>query len=240
MGRAATVVDVAAVGRGVQHVDARARGAQRARPDLERGAVRAVEHDVAVRRAPRPSSVAEQVRDVRVDAAASAGVARSADAAVERATPVAVERARLELGFDRGLGRRRASLRPSAPMTFTPLSGHGLWLAETIAAGTPSRCGQERDRRASGSTPSEHDVDALGREPGGQVGLDARARLARVAPDEERAGAEHPRRGATERDDERSREVGVRVAADAVGAEAQHARRRRATAWSTAAPCGPS
>ena len=39
-------------------------------------------------------------------------------------------------------------------------------------------------------------------------------------------GAEHPRRGATERDDQRSREIGVRVAAYTVGAEPQHGARR--------------
>ena len=48
------------------------------------------------------------------------------------------------------------------------------------------------------------------------------ARVSR--PTRNRVGAEHPRRGAAERDDERRREIGVGVAADAVGAEAQHAR----------------
>ena len=55
--------------------------------------------------------------------------------------------------------------------------------------------------------------------------------------------AEHPRRGAAERDDELGGELGVGDAADAVGAEAQrHATpiERVLSASSTAAPCGPS
>ena len=77
------------------------------------------------------------------------------------------------------------------------------------------------------------------REPAAQRGLDAGARLAGVAPDDERVAAEHPRRGATERGDEVVGEISVGVAADAVGAEPQHGR-ARVSASSTAAPCGPS
>ena len=43
-----------------------------------------------------------------------------------------------------------------------------------------------------------------------------------VAPDEEGLGPEHARRGPPERDDQRGREIGIRVAAYAVSAEPQH------------------
>jgi len=60
-----------------------------------------------------------------------------------------------------------------------------------------------------------------------------------VTPDEERVGTQNARRGRTERDDQRSREVGVRVAAHTVPVpKAKHA--EVGPTADTAAPCGPS
>ena len=85
-------------------------------------------------------------------------------------------------------------------MSFTPLSCHGLWLAEMIAAGAPARCARNAIAGV-GATPSATTLAPSAREPAREVGFDPRARLARVAPDEERLGSEHPRRGPAERDD---------------------------------------
>ena len=107
------------------------------------------------------------------------------------------------------------------------MSVHGLWLAEMIAAGHARALREERDRRASAATPSGTDARTLRREPAaGRASM--RGPDSRVSrPTKNALGAEHPRRGAAERDDERRREVGVRVAAHAVGAEPQHARAGR-------------
>ena len=212
--------------------------AQRARPDVERRAVGAVDARRAARRACGPSSAPS-----RCATYASTPGSSAASHATARATrrgagcDASAFAARLR---SRPRRRRRACGR-RRPTTFTPLSVHGLWLAETIAAGHAARCGEERDRRASAATPSEHDATPFGAEPAASVGLDARTRLARVAPDERTRSAPSTRAAArpsamTNGDGE----IGVGVAADAVGAEPQHARRRRATASSTAAPCGPS
>ena len=64
--RSARGVDVATVGLGVQHVDARARGPQRARRELRRRAVRAVDHDVQPGQRPTLERT-EQMRDVLVE-----------------------------------------------------------------------------------------------------------------------------------------------------------------------------
>ena len=154
MGRPARVVDVAAVGLGV-HARARRRPPSRntrgptsnAAPfaqssttceTVERCALRARSTQVLRRSRPRHRSwVAPRRRRGRARrrraTSSSASIAASASS---------------------------ASLRPSAPITFTPLSVHGLWLAETIAAGTPSRAAANAIAGV-GSTPSETGVDAF-------------------------------------------------------------------------------
>ena len=106
------------------------------------------------------------------------------------------------------------------------------------AAAAPSRCA----KNATAGRRDDADRNERGTlepEPAQQRGLDAGTRLPRVAADDEARRAEDPRRGATERGDEFVGEIGIRVAADAVGPEPQHGR-AGTTASSTAAPCGPS
>ena len=140
------------------------------------------------------------MRDVRVELRR-----RRRRSAGRRATiraPAAGIELRAQLGLDRG-SSSSASLRPSRPTIFTPLSLHGLWLAETIAAGTPGALREERDRRRRTQHRATCTRAPSAAKPGVEVGLDARPRLACVAPDEERRPrrAPAPRRARARRPD---------------------------------------
>ena len=134
-----------------------------------------------------------------------------------------------------------ASLRPSAPIDLHAVVGPRV-VARRDDRGRArrARCGEERDRRASAARRATRRRAPSAASP--------RARSASIRGPDSRVSRPMRNRsapstradGATERDDQRRREIGVRVAADAVGAEAQHARAGGATASSTAAPCGPS
>ena len=123
-----------------------------------------------------------------------------------------------------------------------PLSAKGLWLAEITAAGQ-SRLGREAATPGVGSTPVD-DVGPFGGQPGGQGGLEHRARTGgcRGRRTKRPPGAEDAGRGPAEGQRQLRRQLDVGHAPDAVGAEAERHRRDRAalSAWSTAAPCGPS
>ena len=197
MRRAAAVVDVAAVGRGVQHVHARAGRAQHARPDLEAGAVRAVEHDVETveprgRRASRAGARRTRRRSrrrPRTTARAGSYVVTRGGPRSSRARPRARPRSRPR--------RRRAACAPSAPITFTPLSVHGLWLAETIARGHARGRGDERDRRRR-QHAERAPFDDLRLQPGGERRPRSAGPDARVSrPTTNRVGLQHPGDGAT-------------------------------------------
>ena len=218
-----SVVDVATVGLGVQHVDVGAGGAQHARPELERGAVRAVEHDAQpVERAPVERG--DEVRDVLVDAAIVAAIATRRPAAAGAVG----ERASRSSCFDRGLDVVGQLAAAGARCSFTPLSVHGLWLAEIDRGRRRRRAARGTRPPASAATPSDTTAAPSRREPAAQrrprCAGPTRAcrarRRTRRAPST-RAAA---RPSATTN---RCGEIGVRVAADAVGAEPQHAARRR-------------
>ncbi len=108
--------------------------------------------------------------------------------------------------------------------------------------GTPL-ASEERDARG-GEHTGEDDVGTLGTDARDQRGFEHRSGSAGVAADDERLpGAEHPDRGAAERGDELDGELGVRDPTHAIRAETQShgdAIKGRATASSTAEPCGPS
>ena len=194
MRRAATGVDVPAVGIGVQHVDARARVAQRARPELRRRPVRAVDHHVQpVERA--PESAPSRCATYASISPAATGVTESAANRLCDAGSARTSRMRAELGLDRGLDVSGTSLRPSGPTIFTPLSFQGLWLADTIAAGSTAPLREERDR---GRGRDAQRPDPARPRPRGPASRSASIRGpdSRVSrPIEERSGAQHPRRG---------------------------------------------
>ena len=132
-----------------------------------------------------------------------------------------------------------SSLRPPGPSSFTPLSLHGLWLADTIAAGSPARCARNATAGVE-ATPSERTSRTRAGEARREVGLDARAGLAGVAPDEERLRAHHAR---GRRDPNATTNGEVRSASASPRTPSVPKRSTLApatTASSTAAPCGPS
>ena len=206
MRRAAAVVDVAAVGRGVQHVDLGARArATRAAPTSNAGAVRAVEHDVAARRA-----CGRRARRRRCATYASSAAGAASDDALDVGRPARVGRrssaSSLELGLDRGLDvvgqlaavgadelhavvgprvvARRDRSRPARPRA----------AATNAIAGVGSTPSEHRRRRPRRASPAARAASMRG--PG----------RAGVAADEERASAPSTRAdGAPERDDERGR-----------------------------------
>ncbi len=137
-----------------------------------------------------PVERAEQVRDVGVEVGSVIGTPggwgdREADGRVMISS----------ISASIASSTASGSLRPSAATIFTPLSVHGLWLAETIAAGTPCRWARKATAGV-GATPSDVTCAPSAAKPARQVGDDAGPRLARVAPDEELADAEHTRRRA--------------------------------------------
>ena len=135
-----------------------------------------------------------------------------------------------------------SSLRPPGAKSLMPLSAKGLCDAEIIAAGTPSaargrrRPGSARRRGRPTATPSAREAGGAARPRAAGPRRGCRGRRASVAA-ETRAAA------AAEGQAELGRQLGVGDPADPVGAEPQRTRGRRSarlSAWSTAAPSGPS
>ena len=218
-GRAARFVDVRAVGRRVQHGHLGTQSPEHRRAELVRGTVGAIDHDAhAVERAP-------------VDGRNEMG-------------EVPVGRLFLD---ERRVGRNRLA-GTGAQLVLDALLGRVVELATAgskqldpvvgprVVARRDHQRGPARARREKRETGRRHDPRvaygrATGMETGREVVAQARSRAARVATDEERQlGTEHRRRGTSERDDEIRGEVGVRVAADAVGTEAEHGLPRAAAA----------
>ena len=213
-------VDVAAVGRRVQHVDV---GAER------RGTARGPSSDAAplaqsstTRRPSRRAALERGRRGARRTRRASSALgARPTRRPRGRRSRVgSSERARAR-PRSRPRRRRRACGRP-APKSLMPLSVHGLWLAEIIAAGRRARARGTR-RRASAARRASRTSRAFARRARGEVGLDARARPRVSRPTTNGCSAPSTRAAARPSATTSSDgEIGVRVAADAVGAEAQH------------------
>ena len=226
-------VDVAAVGLGVQDDDVGAERAQRARPDCERGTVRAVDA--------RPQSVeraaverARQVRDVLV----GASIVVAADGRDVVGTGCRDERSRARASI--AASTSSGSLRPPAARSLTPLSVHGLWLAEMTAAGRVVALREVRDagrrqhadrddaRRLRAASPRQRAPPRCADPTRGCRGR----RRTRSAP-RTRAAA---RPSATTKSSVRSASASPRTPSVPNRSTAP----RGTTASSTAAPCGPS
>ena len=106
-----------------------------------------------------------------------------------------------------------------------------------MAPGTPRRSATV-GHPGRGQHAEVDDVGPLGGQAGRQGGLEQRARTAGVAADDEGRRGQDPGRGAPEGQGQLGRQLLVCDTSDPIGAEA--CRRHRLTAWSTAAPCGPS
>ena len=196
--------------------------------------VRAVDDDLqAVERRDRRAPTTRCV-DVRVDRV----VPRSQRRCRPRRTGAAVERVRRP--------QRSISASTSSAACGRRRDQLDAVVGPRVVAGGDHRCGrvvglrEVRDAPASGSTPSATTLGTRQPRARGTRSASMRGPDSRVSrPTTNDPAPEHPRRGASERDDECVGEVGVGVAADTVGAEPQHVR-RGSTASSTAAPCGPS
>ena len=220
VGRAARGVDVGAVGRGVQHVDL---GAQRRAAPRDRLRTRRRSRSRS-RRAGRRATALER---------ADAGARRSRRTRCGARWRCRRPRPRRPIRASRWRGARSsssiaasrcsASLRPPAPNSFIAVvAPTALWLAEIDRGG---RAGSRREERDPGR--GEHAERATRRRPrrtspatsaASSIGPGA----ARVAADDERVSAPSTRAAARpERDDQLDGELGVRVAAHAVGAEPQ-------------------
>ena len=106
---------------------------------------------------------------------------------------------------------------PPAAKIFTPLSPHGLCDAVMTAAGTP-RCCDQYATAGVGTTPRSTTSPST---PAPNAGGKLRARRAGVATDEPSIGRQHRRRGTPEGSDERRGQLGERDTAHTIGAEAQ-------------------
>ena len=111
-----------------------------------------------------------------------------------------------------------------------PLSANGLWDADTTAARSKLSRRASTDAAGVGRTPAEHRVPSPGGDPGGEGLLQHRARLARVADDQDlRAlGLGLQRRRAAQPHGEVRGEQLAHGAPDAIGPEEsplRHARR---------------
>ena len=185
--RAAAVVDVAAVGLGVEHVDVGAeRAATRAAPTRDAAPFAQSTHDVqpverAARRARRRG--ARRTRRPRSRRASDADdVDRGAGSASERRAARA-SIARLDLVAElAAAGARRASRRCRPGV----VAGRDRPPPGAVAL-REERDGRRRQRRRRGTTSAPS-----ARARATQRGLDARARLARVAADDERARRRAP------------------------------------------------
>ena len=151
-----------------------------------------------------PSSVRPSSAPSRCSTYASTPSARSASTPTSDAGgPARAGEDRVASSASIAASTSSGSLRPPGANSFTPLSVHGLWLAEIDRGRRRRRAARGTRRRASAARRATHASTPFGREPGGERGLDARARLARVAADRRtRSGRSDPRRGPTERDDE--------------------------------------
>ena len=241
------VVDVAAVGLGVQHLDRRRRAGagrrarwpsatplaqsmttcspSRRRPSTERRSDSAPPLDVGV--APRPPPASPP-------APAGAGVASAGPVAGQE--PVELG---LEVGLD-GVGE------------LDPAGGEELdaVVAEGVVRGRDHRARARRGRRTPrrrsgvGTTPSDLDGRAR-RRPGRAAraasmrGPDARGSRPITKPDR-RPGAEHRRRGAARAPTTRSSVSSSAGPRTPSVPKRRDIGRPRLSAWSTEAPCGPS
>ena len=231
------VVDVAAVGLGVQHLDRRrpsrrehVGGDGRGRP------VGAVDHDLRARRGARPRArpTSDGVAPLDVGARRSASAGVGADGGVGRRRSAS---RRSSSASSSRLDRRRTACSPPAAKNLMPLSPNGLCDAEIIAAGHAR--GRRRPRPPPGwaPRPSASAARPPAARPAARARLDARARTSRVSrpiTKPEPGRLRRRARVAAARPRPTTRSVGELVApwpADPVGAEAQgHARGPRDSA----------
>ena len=152
---------------------------------------------------------------------------------------VGVGQQRVELALDRPLDLDR-QFGPEEAEELDAVVAERIVRGRDHGAGHAARLGHRGDA-GRGQHAEIHDVRPLGGQPGREGGLEQRARPARVAADDEGRGGQHAGGGTSEGQRQLGRQLLVRNPAHTIGAEAG---RRHcillATAWSTAAPCGPS
>ena len=174
-GRAAPLVDVAAVGLVADQLDLGAEPAEDRRRRPVRGAVRAVEHDRGPRQVERESAL------------------ELAQVVVERP----LERRERGRSASRPRRRRRRPAAPRSPppprrracdhrrpKNLIPLSRHGLCEAEITAARSSPRRRTRIEAAGVGSTPASSASPPASADAGGERRLEHRAGLARVAHDQ--------------------------------------------------------
>src|SRR5581483_6001582 len=211
-GRAAAVVDVLAVGRVEEreHLGAGLREDQRSDPVGR--AVRAVEHDLHAVEGRRDAP-----EEVLVLLHQTARVPDEADAAFGRARqPVIADHLALDLVFD-----RVRKLQAAVVEELDAVVRRGVVRRADDRAGHEGVRAREVREAGRRDVPRETHVDADRAEPRRERSLEHAAAPPRVTADDDRvpAAAEHVARGAPEAQRELGRELEIRDAADAVGAE---------------------
>ena len=139
----------------------------------------------------------------------------------------------LHLGLepDRQLGAERAE-------ELDPVVAEGVVRGRDHGARAFCGARPPSPRRASAATPRSMTSAPSVANPAENAAWSSGPRTAGVAAHDEGRSGEDPGRGAAESQGQLGGQLFVGDAADAVGAEAS--RRHPPTAWSTAAPCGPS
>ena len=241
VGRAAAVVDVQAVGVGVDRDDVGAGVAERLRAGVAGGALGAVEHDLDAREGVVDG--AHQVGGVLVDG--RRGTARRGRRRRRSAASHVLAQPR-----SIAISIASSSLWPPRARNLMPLSGIGLWDAESITPrSAPSVAGQVGDTGRGQHAEQEH-VDAGGGEAGHDGGLEELARRCGCPGRRRRAGGAPRTRhgrpgrvlrqrkgpGPAPRSADRWPGPGPRPCRRVASCD----RRSAISACCTAAPCGPS
>ena len=207
-------------------------GPQRTRAGVERGAVRAVEHDAQAR-----ERVAPRARRSTCATYSRAAIAvRPLDGRGRSGADARIVASSCSMRASTSSG----SLRPPGASSFTPLSDHGLWLAEITAAAAPSTCARNATPGVD-STPTAIDPRPFGaRAPATSAASMRGARLAGVAPDDERRRGRAPRAAARPSAVTSSSVRSVSASPRTPSVPNRSTGAARVSASSTAAPCGPS
>ena len=144
----------------------------------------------------------------------------------------------VQLGLD-GLLTVSRELGAASTEQLDPVVGEGIMRCRDHRGRILPARGQPGEPGRRDDTGVDH-LAALGREAGGEGGLQHRSGSARVPTHEKRTALQPPRRCPPEGERELGSQLGVGDSTDPVGAETRRHERTRLSAWSTAGPCGPS
>ena len=237
VGRAAFLVDVDPVGRVVQRDDARTEVLEHLRRDVAGGAVGTVDHDA---QAGQAAALRRRGQVLGVELH-RLGVCRDPSHRVpggtlRRAVRVGQDGVELALDLPLDVG---GQLRPQAAEQFDAVVTEGVVRGRDDGTGHLAPLGH-RGHTGGRQHAEVDDVGPLRGQAGREGGLEQRPRAPGVATDDEGGSGQDAGGGATEGQRQLGGELLVRNPAHAIGAEAGLRHSSRATAWSTAAPCGPS